>query len=228
MKHHQHGGRLANLDMYRKVPIDLLEGSKEGSIVSWIALLVIATLFFLETKAFFTNDIQTDLALDTTTDKLLRVNFNVTMMDLPCDYATVNVMSVFSGKQYAQTNITQHITKYSVDENQVTQQYMDRNFQQNDIVLADEKVKETLEEMIDKKQREDAVLLTPDEFQDAITEHMFVFVDMFASWCSHCQVREKKASCAFCSFAVSYVFTLPTFAIVGTGTHVGKTGRSDS
>lgn len=71
MKH----ARLASLDMYRKVPIDLLEGSKQGSIISWIALFVIATLFFLETKAFFTPQIQQDLALDKTNDKLLRVNF---------------------------------------------------------------------------------------------------------------------------------------------------------
>jgi len=66
---------LASLDMYRKVPIDLLEGSKQGSFISWIALFVIATLFFLETKAFFTPQIQQDLALDKNKDKLLRVNF---------------------------------------------------------------------------------------------------------------------------------------------------------
>jgi thiol-disulfide isomerase/thioredoxin len=174
--------------MYRKVPIDLLEGSKQGSVISWLALFCIATLVFLETKAFFTNEIQTDLALDTNTDKFLRVNFNVTMMDLPCDYATVNVMSVFSGKEHAHLNITQHVAKFSVDENQVRQQYMSRNMQQNDIALSDTSVTETVEEMVQKKQREDAVLLDPKDFQQAVQDHMFVFVDMFASWCSHCQV----------------------------------------
>jgi len=110
------------------------------------------------------------------------------MMDLPCDYATVNVMSVFSGKEHAHTNITQHIQKYSVDEHQVRQQFMARNMQQNDIRLHDETVTDSLEDIIQQKQRQDALELTPDDFQEAIENHMFVFVDMFASWCSHCQV----------------------------------------
>jgi hypothetical protein len=44
----------ASLDMYRKVPVDLMEGTKRGSILSYLALLTIATLFVLETNAFFT------------------------------------------------------------------------------------------------------------------------------------------------------------------------------
>lgn len=44
----------ASLDMYRKVPVDLMEGTKRGSILSFLALLTIVTLFILETHAFFT------------------------------------------------------------------------------------------------------------------------------------------------------------------------------
>jgi hypothetical protein len=43
----------ANLDMYRKVPADLVQGTKRGSILSTVAIFAIVTLFFLETKAFF-------------------------------------------------------------------------------------------------------------------------------------------------------------------------------
>lgn len=44
----------AGLDMYRKVPVDLMEGTKRGSLLSYLALFTISTLFLLETKAFFT------------------------------------------------------------------------------------------------------------------------------------------------------------------------------
>jgi hypothetical protein len=44
----------ASLDMYRKVPVDLMEGTKRGSILSYLALFTIVTLFVLETNAFFT------------------------------------------------------------------------------------------------------------------------------------------------------------------------------
>lgn len=43
----------ASLDMYRKVPQDLMEGSRRGKMMSTIALFAIATLFFMETRAFF-------------------------------------------------------------------------------------------------------------------------------------------------------------------------------
>ena len=44
----------ASLDMYRKVPVDLMEGTKRGSALSYIALIAIVSLFFLETKDFLT------------------------------------------------------------------------------------------------------------------------------------------------------------------------------
>ena len=74
--------RLASLDMYRKVPVDLLEGTRRGSILSTLAVFTMATLFFLETKAYFSTTLKTSLALDSNDESQIRVNFNITMMDL--------------------------------------------------------------------------------------------------------------------------------------------------
>jgi hypothetical protein len=41
------------LDMYRKIPTDLMEGSRRGSALSYIAAFVMLMLFFLETKSYF-------------------------------------------------------------------------------------------------------------------------------------------------------------------------------
>ena len=43
----------ASLDMYRKVPADLLEGTKRGKILSVLAVVTMCTLFLFETIAFF-------------------------------------------------------------------------------------------------------------------------------------------------------------------------------
>lgn len=192
---------IANLDMYRKVPIDLLEGSRQGSIISWMALFVIATLFFIQTKAFFTTGVETVLALDTNHEKLLRVNFNITMMDLKCEFANLNVVSVFGGKQHTYNTTAVHITKFTVDSNQVMRQYMSRNLQQHDIDLHDRAVTASVEQMLEEKQRQDAVDLSPEKLESALTQHMFVFVDMYASWCSHCQVRLSSQCKTFELFA---------------------------
>jgi hypothetical protein len=44
---------MGRLDMYRKVPTDLLEGTKRGSVLSLMASFVMLSLFLLETGAFF-------------------------------------------------------------------------------------------------------------------------------------------------------------------------------
>ena len=45
----------ANIDMYRKVPVDLMEGTRRGSILSYLAIMTIAILFTMETMDFFSN-----------------------------------------------------------------------------------------------------------------------------------------------------------------------------
>ena len=44
---------IGKLDMYRKVPTDLLEGTRRGSILSYVAIVVMVSLFLFETGAFF-------------------------------------------------------------------------------------------------------------------------------------------------------------------------------
>jgi hypothetical protein len=223
---------IANLDMYRKVPIDLLEGSRQGSAISWMALFVIATLFFIQTKAFFTNGVETVLALDAdiTKETLLRVNFNITLMDLKCEFANLNVVSVFGGKQHSHTAAAVHISKFAVDSKQIRRQYMDRNMQQHDIDLHDHAVTASVEQMVEEKQRQDAVDLSPDELEIALTQHMFVFVDMFAGWCSHCRVRTRrfgvKKNVLFKVCMEQYALNEQLAPTVGFGADLGKVGRS--
>lgn len=172
---------IANLDMYRKVPVDLLEGTRRGSILSTIAVISMATLFLLETKAFFSTTLKTNLALDSNQDSQIRVNFNITMMDLKCDYATIDVVSVLGTQQ----NVTQHVQKYPIDQSGVRRSYMQRNLNQHDVQLFDATVKETIEEL--HADGEDAVSLDEHTFAIALEENEYVFVDFFANWCSHCR-----------------------------------------
>lgn len=73
---------VASLDMYRKVPGDLLEGTKEGRITSWIALCVMLWLFINETMAFWSTTIVTQLHLDSSKITKFQIDFNITMLDL--------------------------------------------------------------------------------------------------------------------------------------------------
>jgi hypothetical protein len=90
----QQGSRwLADLDIYRKLPTDLLESSAEGNIFSWFVLVCIAGLLFRETVEFMSPKLVTDLSIDARRSNMeskMQVNFNITMLDLRCQ-VRVNV-----------------------------------------------------------------------------------------------------------------------------------------
>jgi hypothetical protein len=111
------GPQFAKLDMYRKVPMDLVEGSKRGSVISWVAIFVIIWLFYKETTSFFTTTLSSQLSLDKrqSEDDQIKVTFNITMMDLKCDYVEVDVVSVLGNNQ----NATKFVKKVPLDANGV-------------------------------------------------------------------------------------------------------------
>ena len=169
------------LDMYAKVPADMLEGTKSGSYLSIICVSVLLALIFMETKSFLYQGTIKNLSLDLNKDPRVRVNFNITMMDLKCDYLTVDVVSFLGTNQ----NVTQHIMKQTVTADGVRKRYAGRNVQQHDVVLRDDAVVETIDEL--HENGEDAISLDETTIKFARREYDFLFVDFFASWCSHCQ-----------------------------------------
>ena len=116
-----------------------------------------------------------DLALDSNTEPRVRVNFNITMMDLPCRYTVIDVVSVLGTQQ----NVTKHISKWDLSAEGVRQRYQGRNRDQHDIELYDPAVTESMEELLDNG--EDAISLDAQTFEYAKHKHEFLFVDFFAN-----------------------------------------------
>lgn len=164
------------LDMYRKIPADLMEGTKRGSILSMVAASVMVILFLLETYAYFSYNLDINLQLDVNDEPRVRLNFNITMMDLKCEFAVVDVVSVLGTEQ----NVSSHITKWNVDAEGVRQRYQGRNKQQNDIELFDTSVTRSLEEL--HQDGEDAIPLDEQTFEFAKHQQEYLFVDFYASW----------------------------------------------
>mmetsp|Transcript_11484 Transcript_11484/g.33055 ORF Transcript_11484/g.33055 Transcript_11484/m.33055 type:complete len:562 (+) Transcript_11484:364-2049(+) len=175
---------ITGLDIYRKVPIDLVEGTKRGSQLSWFALFTMTILFLYETKEFWTTKLIKDLRLDRkehTGDSRLRLNFNITMLDLRCEWAVVDVVSGLGTEQ----NVTAHVTKWDLDPNGVKRNFQGRNRNQKDIDLYDETVTETTDEL--HEDGEDAISLDKESLERAKENFEFLFVDFFAGWSSHCK-----------------------------------------
>ena len=63
-RYHQPRPWGANVDLYRKIPTDLMEGTRRGSILSYLALALMVILFVAETTDFFSGRLETYLAMD--------------------------------------------------------------------------------------------------------------------------------------------------------------------
>lgn len=125
--------RLKNFDLYRRIPKDLTESSTHSSVLSVCAALFMLVLFVAELWSFLTVNYQSNIVVDPSSDQLLRINFNLTVMDMPCEYAMIDVVDVLGTRN---DNVTLNINKWQVDESGIRRNYEGRNVEQGEFYLS--------------------------------------------------------------------------------------------
>jgi thiol-disulfide isomerase/thioredoxin len=171
--------RLKDFDFYRKIPKDLTETSALSAGLSLCAAVFMLVLFIAELWAFLTLSISTNIVLDPNTDKLLRINFNITVLSIPCEYAVVDVVDVLGTRK---DNVSVNINKWQVDENGLRRNYEGRNLEQRDLVHDEHHDLEALH-----ANGIHAVPLDAASFQPWLSRHDYTFVNFYAPWCVWCQ-----------------------------------------
>ncbi len=83
--------KLSAYDVFRKLPRDLTHGTTHGGVLSVLAIGLIFTVFILELSTYLTGEVETAVMLDTNSQDLLQINFKITAIRLPCEYASVDV-----------------------------------------------------------------------------------------------------------------------------------------
>jgi len=172
---------LPSIDFYRRVPRDLTESTSLGIAMSLLALILITALFFLETLAFARSSIVTSLILDESTDAQLRINFNLTLLELHCDYVTIDVLDALGTNRQ---NVTKNVEKWQLDSEGTRRIFSGRNREQREVLQ--EEHEETLDQL-HKDGIHATPLLTESQFNDFIKASELVFIDFFAPWCVWCQ-----------------------------------------
>jgi len=98
-------------DLYKKVPEDLYVSTYSGVFLSIVGISLMTLLFALEFSAFLTVTHTTDLVLDHGEGSLghegvITINFNISLHDLPCQYASVDVYDITGTRKHdVNTNI---------------------------------------------------------------------------------------------------------------------------
>jgi len=171
------------LDFFRKVPTDLTEATIVGATLSIVAGVFMAVLFVVELWAFLNTTIETGIMLDTNAQALLRINFNVTMLDLQCDYAAIDVVDVLGTNSM---NVSKNVEKWQLDETGKRMIFQGRNREQKKI--RHDQHHPELEELY--KNGVHAIQLDEINFDEFLTENPYVFANFFAPWCIWCQRLE--------------------------------------
>jgi hypothetical protein len=140
-------------------------------------MLIMGILFFSETTAFLSSKIATSITLDENTQPQIRLNFNITLLDLPCDYVSVDVWdSLGTNRQ----NVTKNVDKWQLDDNGVRRIFSGRNRDPRELVHDEHDL--SLEEMTQDGAA--AFVLTKENFPTFLEKYDMAFVDFFARKCS--------------------------------------------
>lgn len=174
---------LKMVDMFRKIPTDLTEATALGAALSVAAGVFMVGLFFIELWAFLSTTIETGVMLDTNAETLLRINFNVTLMALQCDYVAVDVVDVLGTNSM---NVTKNVEKWQLDSTGKRMIFQGRNREQKAIKHEDHHP--DLEEM--HANGVHAPTIDEQDFDSFLGENPYVFVNFYAPWCIWCQRLE--------------------------------------
>ena len=146
------------------------------------ASLFMLTLFICELWAFLSVAVTTSVVLDPNTDPLVRINFNITVYDVPCEFAMIDVVDVLGTRN---DNVTKNINKWNVNRFGERQSYDGRNKKQKDYNHDNHHdLNELHENGISAKS------VTEREFPEHIRTHDHTFVNFYAPWCIWCQRLE--------------------------------------
>lgn len=139
-------------------------------------MLVMGVLFLSETIAFASTRIATSITIDENTSPQIRLNFNITLLDLHCDYVSVDVWDALGTNRQ---NVTKNVDKWQLDDQGMRRVFSGRNREMRE--LTHEEHDKSLEEM-HAEEGENAVSLTKENFDDFLKQNEMAFIDMFAPW----------------------------------------------
>lgn len=101
-----------SLDKFREVPKDLTQPSMLGSLFTVLAYVLCASLFLFELNSFMTPVAVSKVLMDSNQDQELRIKFDISMHDLPCNHLSVGVWDSFGSERL---NITANVQKFKLD-----------------------------------------------------------------------------------------------------------------
>lgn len=149
-----------------------------------IAVLLCLVLFICEVTAFMTSKPKTEIVIDSNQDSLLRINFDVHMLDVACEHVGVGIWDAFGNDRL---NITQNVQKQAIDHLGMDKghPYTEDELVELEFASQEFNAEELAEVNADWSSSSDQ--FKHSDFQQVIDAHDFTFINFYADWCGHCR-----------------------------------------
>jgi len=86
---------LRKFDTFRRLDADFQQGTYYGACMTIITWMLMIYLMLNEVWTMFDGDYTTEVRLDESSQEQVDINFDITMLDLPCKFAQLNLWDIF-------------------------------------------------------------------------------------------------------------------------------------
>lgn len=178
---------LKYLDQFRVVTAEYSKGTAAGGFFTAVAYVIIALILVSEFRDFMSTSTQSNMLMDYDhREKLVQINFDILVYDLPCKYAKVHVYDKFGEEKMNTTDAFKF--------HEVTREGRSRGrIYTAEEVAALEQEEMTVDMTDDEKQEYDSDWSSTsdqfkhNDFKHVITFHDYSLILFYADWCVHCR-----------------------------------------
>ncbi|CAI5747069.1 unnamed protein product [Peronospora destructor] len=175
--------KMAKFDFFRHVPEDLKVHTYSGSFFSLLSFAVMGLLMLTHWKAYREQSTKTIVVMDEHQEDRLRVNFNVSLLNVSCTVASVD-MEDHMGQRF--TNLTRHIRHFRL----AVDRRMDEVQRMNEVVIDNHEKGVPVWGGVHRDTQganvHYSMSLTSKTFDDFMAKYELVLVNFYAPWCRFC------------------------------------------
>jgi len=179
------GKVVKNWDLFRRIDEGyLVSATTRGASFSVLAYILMVALAIFEFSEYISSETTATVVMDGNQDKTLVIRFNITMLDLPCKFSSVDVYDVFG---VSKQNITSHIKKtriHLVDGKLKEELHLDKI---TEVDAADTPTEEPPEIEVDEDGHHALDLRGEEGFNEELRSHDYTLMNFYTPWCKWCK-----------------------------------------
>jgi len=179
------GRFLKRIDLFRHIDESYLStATTHGGTLTIAAYVIMCVLAVFEFSAYMTSQTTSTVVMDVNQDQSLLIAFNITMLDLPCKFAAVDVYDAFG---FERQNVTSDITKTRL--HLVGDRLVDGGAGSEETKISEESDSEESPKEIelDDEGHHALDLKGQEGFEQELRTHDYTLMNFYAPWCHWCK-----------------------------------------